>query len=717
MADTALALAGLLGLLPMAWVGWSLAGSSLLGLLITGLIVLSFGVGLAELQRYRRDTRTLAQVLDQLPAQGLSASGFLAQVPPPLRAWVARRLDGHVVAPLAPALVPYLLGLLVMLGMLGTFMGLVVTLGGVAQSLQHSVDLQAIRAALALPIQGLSLAFGTSIAGVCGSAVLGGLSALSRRARAGVAQALEAALRDGPLQPLSHAHQRTLTERALQVQAQALPELVAQLRQWTQEQARQHEAVSQQTLAQQQAFFEHSQSQFEALAQAMDASVRQRLDLGLDALAQQVQPLLARSVAALSEQVQALHERLAQDAIESAAQGRAAQMQALQQLQQSWAQTLAQTSADLQAQWQADAAQASAQQQALLDRMDQAVDTLGSGLQQLHADEQQRARAVVQQWDALHSAAEARLSAQQAKVDQRLDALHATLARGLAQLHCDVGAQLAQWQTAAQRQSSAWQQDAAQHWATLHATVGQQVQALQAQVAQQLEALQTRAVQQLATLEASATQQWAALGSELSQALIPLLQRVQEAPRQAADLMQQLEQLGAQLQSRDQQHWQHSQQAVAAFDALLNRWTQAAQSQQEETQALLAQAAQNLSARSTEALAHSQAGAEALIQARADLAHSAVDLASLRAALEQAAQTYAQASTQTVAQLQQLHEALAQSLARSDDQLAYYVAQAREVIDLSLMSQQAVFEELRAMRTPSPAATAADPTLAAEPKS
>ena len=34
-------------------------------------------------------------------------------------------------------------------------------------------------------------------------------------------------------------------------------------------------------------------------------------------------------------------------------------------------------------------------------------------------------------------------------------------------------------------------------------------------------------------------------------------------------------------------------------------------------------------------------------------------------------------------------------MARSDEQLAYYVAQAREIIDLSIMSQKEVFEELR----------------------
>ena len=34
-------------------------------------------------------------------------------------------------------------------------------------------------------------------------------------------------------------------------------------------------------------------------------------------------------------------------------------------------------------------------------------------------------------------------------------------------------------------------------------------------------------------------------------------------------------------------------------------------------------------------------------------------------------------------------------MARSDEQLAYYVAQAREVIDLSITSQQGLVEDLR----------------------
>ena len=42
-----------------------------------------------------------------------------------------------------------------------------------------------------------------------------------------------------------------------------------------------------------------------------------------------------------------------------------------------------------------------------------------------------------------------------------------------------------------------------------------------------------------------------------------------------------------------------------------------------------------------------------------------------------------------------MEAALDKSSSRSDEQLAYYVAQAQEIIDLSMMSQKEIIEELR----------------------
>jgi alpha-glucosidase (family GH31 glycosyl hydrolase) len=45
--------------------------------------------------------------------------------------------------------------------------------------------------------------------------------------------------------------------------------------------------------------------------------------------------------------------------------------------------------------------------------------------------------------------------------------------------------------------------------------------------------------------------------------------------------------------------------------------------------------------------------------------------------------------------LQRIEDSLNKSVARSDEQLAYYVAQAREVIDLSILSQKQIVEDLQ----------------------
>jgi hypothetical protein len=56
---------------------------------------------------------------------------------------------------------------------------------------------------------------------------------------------------------------------------------------------------------------------------------------------------------------------------------------------------------------------------------------------------------------------------------------------------------------------------------------------------------------------------------------------------------------------------------------------------------------------------------------------------------------FGESNDKLVAHLQRIETALDKSLARSDEQLAYYVAQAREVVDLSVMSQKQIVEDLQ----------------------
>ena len=81
--------------------------------------------------------------------------------------------------------------------------------------------------------------------------------------------------------------------------------------------------------------------------------------------------------------------------------------------------------------------------------------------------------------------------------------------------------------------------------------------------------------------------------------------------------------------------------------------------------------------------------------AAAQVAAGAVDVASLGEAFGAAAEGFAHSSDKLMAHLQRVDETLGKAIARSDEQLAYYVAQAREVIDLSLASQKQIVEDLQ----------------------
>ena len=177
------------GLVAIAWVGAGFAGSNPLALSVLVLIAAAYLAGGLELRRYRAASAGLAAALADLPALPVSPAltdapadaqtdplqpldGWLHRIDPALRHAVRLRIEGERSTLPGPTLTPYLVGLLVLLGMIGTFLGMVVTLNGTVSALESTTDLQAMRASLAAPVRGLGLAFGTSVAGVCASAML-----------------------------------------------------------------------------------------------------------------------------------------------------------------------------------------------------------------------------------------------------------------------------------------------------------------------------------------------------------------------------------------------------------------------------------------------------------------------------------------------------------------------------------------------------------------
>src|SRR5690606_28699950 len=85
----------------------------------------------------------------------------------------------------------YLVGLLVFLGLLGTFWGLLQTIGSIGDTIQ-SLDpgtgdsasvLESLKQGLAAPLSGMGTAFSSSLFGLAGSLILGFLDLQAGRAQ------------------------------------------------------------------------------------------------------------------------------------------------------------------------------------------------------------------------------------------------------------------------------------------------------------------------------------------------------------------------------------------------------------------------------------------------------------------------------------------------------------------------------------------------------
>jgi ABC-type transporter Mla subunit MlaD len=103
-------------------------------------------------------------------------------------------------------------------------------------------------------------------------------------------------------------------------------------------------------------------------------------------------------------------------------------------------------------------------------------------------------------------------------------------------------------------------------------------------------------------------------------------------------------------------------------------------------------------------LVESEAGR--LADVAAQVTGSAVEVASLGESFGAAVQSFGESNDKLVAHLQRIEAALDKSIARGDEQLAYYVAQAREVVDLSMMSQKQIVENLQQLASQHAAAGA-----------
>jgi hypothetical protein len=576
------------GLAAVCWVGVGYIGSNPLALAITLLVGAFYLMGALELQRFRQATSTLAQSLADMPGPPASLGHWVDQLHPSLRNAVRLRIEGERVGLPGPALTPYLAGLLVLLGMLGTFLGMVVTLNGTGIALESASDLQAIRASLAAPVKGLGLAFGTSVAGVAASAMLGLVSALCRRDRLQAAQLLDTKIAS-TLRVFSLAHQREESFKLLQRQGEAMPALVDRLQAMMATMERQSQALNERLLASQDSFHSKAEAAYAGLASSVDRSLKQSLTESARVAGATIQPVVEATMAGVAREAAALHETI-EHGVQRQLEGLSTRFE---QHSASLLGTVGQAQAELQA--------------------------------KMASQDQQRLAA----WT---------------------DAL-AAMAASLQQ----------EWQQAGARSESQQQE--------ICKTLAETARELSAQT------------------EAHARSTIA----EIAQ----LVQTASEAPRAAADVIAELRQKLSDSMVRDNAMLEERSRILETLQTLLDGVNHASTEQRSAIDALVAASADVLARVGTRFTDKVEAETEKMAGVAAQITGSAVEVASLGEAFGFAVQLFTQSNDKLVAHLQRIESALGKSIARSDEQLDYYVAQAREVIDLSILSQKQIVEDLQ----------------------
>lgn len=751
------------GLVAVCWIGAGYVASNPPAAVVTLLIAACYLAGAAELLRYRQATATLAGAVNGLSGPPPALDAWLDTLHPSLRGAVRARIEGARAALPGPSLTPYLVGLLVLLGMLGTLLGMVVTLKGTGAALESATDLDAIRASLIAPVKGLGYAFGTSIAGVATSAMLGLLSALVRRDRLDASQQLDAKVAT-TLRVHSHAHQREESFRLLQKQADVMPALVERLQTMMTAIDARSAALHEQQIASQQAFFDRTEQAYAQLASSVGQSLQDSAAESARVAGAALQPVMETTMAGLAREMTVLRDAVTHaverqlDGLSSGFEATTANVtgiwnRALDEHRRSseaaaghlhaalgqFTDTFAQRSTDL---LDGVATRLEATEQRMADcwqhalaRQEQVGETLAGhnarALEAAAATFEQHSASLLRAIGESHTSLQGELASRD---EQRLAAWRESLAAMAAAMRDDLAQTSAHHASRQQAICDALAKTATdigaqtttfeQHSASLLNTMRDSHANLQTELASRDEQRLAAWSASLAEMAAKLRDEWAqtsaqaasrqqdicdtlartanditaqaqAHASDTIAEISRLVQAASEAPKAAAEVVAELRQRLSDSMARDTAMLDERSRLLATLETLLDAVNHASTEQRGAVDALVRTSADLLDRVGARFNDTVDAETRKLDAVAAQVTAGAVEVASLGDAFGMAVQVFGESNDKLLSHLQRIEAALEKSLARSDEQLEYYVAQAREVIDLSMMSQKQIVEDLQ----------------------
>jgi hypothetical protein len=573
-----------------------------------------------------------------------------------------------------------------MLGLLGTFVGMVDTLKGAVLALEGTSELEAVRAGLAAPIKGLGLAFGTSVAGVAASAMLGFISTLSRRERMLISRQLDSKV-STVFQDFSLSYNRQQTYKAMQAQAQALPQVASQLSQLAERLEQMSKEISTSLIARQDQFHESVKTIYTDLSSSVETSLKESLAASGRLAGESIQPAIKELTNTVSRESQQTHQQLSRT-VELQLQNLTAQF--------------AKTSDEVSLAWQSGLATQTQSNAALVKTMHDSLDAFSEKFQGNSNSLLESFQKTGSDWiDHLQITEQTRLDHWHESFKQTANALQQTASDLSQQSQSSSNKMLAEMSSlvksseelveARTATEAAWLQSYNQRMDQLTATLASQLDALR-------EAEENRgqtAVARLATLESTVSEHLAKLGNALEEPMTRLIQTASETPRAAAEVIDRLRAEISRNLERDNSLLDERRRIMTELDTLSGSMAQAAIGQREAVEQMVNACTDMLQETGSRFSHHVSSEVVKLTDIVDHFAGSASELSSLGDAFGLAVQLFNETNNQLIDNLARIEESLQNNTARSDEQMAYYVAQAREIIDHNMMSQQEIIDHLR----------------------
>jgi len=434
----------------------------------------------------------------------------------------------------------------------------------------------------------------------------------------------------------SLAHQRQQAYNALQSQAQALPAVADKLQSLAAQLESMGTKLGENLLANQERFHATTEQRYSQLADSVDKSLRDSLAASGQAAGDSIKPVVTEAMAGISA--------LAQDAQKHLASTARDQLQSFGEEFRTAGAALLETFQATSSAWAGDTrALQDGIKQSLTDSTREISDTTRASA----ASTLDEIRGLLQSTETL---VQTRIASEQAWLDtqgERLEQLTAALTAELGKL------------------------------------------------ASQEERGHAAAVNRLAELESSVAGHLVKLGEGLEAPMTRLIETASETPRAAAEVIGLLRAEITNNIERDNQLLAERQRVMEELNALSGSLEQASTGQREAVEKLVDSSAGLLQDISTRFGDHLHAEVTKMSEASANVAGGATELSSLGEAFGLAVELFSSSNETLVEHLARLEESMERSNARSDEQMAYYVAQAREIIDQSMLSQKEIMEDLQ----------------------